>query len=132
MPRDVNIIHSICRKVIEKLSALHATNKQSNDKAKPTPGLLRTLVYAKEKGSGIATNVRCEIMCISIVAIYEEKGKKPCLDFNASHLKLRLDGVAACLTGELSSVIKLCVYHNVSGIVNCGLWIYGYLSNLHY
>ena len=119
MPHDITVIHSISRKVAEKLSALHAISNIASDKTRRSQGLLQTFVYAKEKGSGIATNVRCEILSFSILAIYEGKDQEPCLDLNISQSKLRLDGVAACLTGELSSVIKLRFHHHISGMSLC-------------
>lgn len=116
IPHDVTVVLSISRKVLEKLNALQTTHDKTDKTTKAMKGFLPTLVHIKKKGSGIATSLRFELNSFSLVTIHAfDVGQRPFLDFVANQTKLRLDGVATCLTGEMSSVLKLSFYHPLSG-----------------
>eukprot|EP00804_Cyclotella_cryptica_P006412 CCRYP_014275-RB/>CCRYP_014275-RB protein AED:0.05 eAED:0.05 QI:2525/1/1/1/0.91/0.84/13/302/2635 len=116
MPHDVTVIISITRKVVERLQALRTLHGQTASQNKARKGLLPSLVYVKQRGSGIATNVRFDLNRFSFVSIHAFKlaHKRPFLDLNIDQLKIRLDGVAACLTGELSASLKLSFFHPIT------------------
>lgn len=112
----MTVILSITRKVIEKLSSLQAASEGNDKNTKAIKGIFPTLIRVKEKGSGIATDIRLELSRFSIVSVHSfDTGQIPFLDLNADMLKLRLDGVSACLTGDLSTVVKLDFNHPISG-----------------
>jgi hypothetical protein len=111
LPHDITVILSISRKVVEKLNAIQTASKPEKN-TKATKGFLPSIVHVKEKGSGIATNIRFELNRFSYSF---DTSRRPFLDFKSDLMKLRLDGVAACLTGDFSAVVKLDFNHPVSG-----------------
>jgi hypothetical protein len=112
LPHDITVILSISRKVVEKLNAIQTASKPPEKNTKAIKGFLPSIVHVKEKGSGIATNIRFELNRFSYSF---DTGRRPFLDFRSDLMKLRLDGVAACLTGDFSAVVKLDFNHPVSG-----------------
>lgn len=108
LSHDITVVLSIARKVVEKLSV---KGEQGEDKR--NMGFLPALIHAKEKGSGVATDIRFELNSCSIVSMHSFR--RSFLDLQTNTLKLRLHGVLSCLAGELSTILKLSFCHPISG-----------------
>ena len=91
---------------MENLNALQTPNRSAE-------GFPPVIIYRNEKGFGIATNIRFELNNFSLVLLHNNK--RPFVDFTVYQLKLRLIGVASCLSGEMTSEIKLSLYNPMIG-----------------
>lgn len=114
----MTVVLSITRKVVERLQALRTPDGQTAPQSKARKGFLSSFLHIKQRGSGIATSVRFDLSHFSFVSIHAFKSAhiRPFLDLNIDQMKIRLDGVAACLTGELSAIVMLNFFHPGSGM----------------
>ena len=101
---DIKIIQNIYRKMKEKLekTRYHQPEYDILQDSHKSP-----LLSIKNKGSGIATNVRLELQTISFVLMNIAHKAQPFLDVCASPIKCNLEGCASAMSGECSAVFSL-------------------------
>ena len=118
IPHDIRVVSSVTRKVMERLQLVRTSENasQAQNKSSQMQTFVPPFVRFKKKGSGIATRIRAELQTFSIVLMYAFKRKtvtRPFFEFYSHHLKGRLEGVAAALSGELSTLAILNFFNPV-------------------
>ena len=99
---DLKIVQNIYRKMYEKLEKGYHVRANFEDPAPAMPFL-----FIKQKGTGVATNIRLELQRASFVLMNTLKKNQPFLDVSVSPIKCNLEGCASAMSGECNVMFSL-------------------------